>query len=674
MVNAGGVTESLTNWAYNTRGQTSARCEVDPAVSGASSYTCGASANAPTGVRQWSYTYCEQTGVTAGTCPLVGLLVSTDGPRTDVSDVTTYTYYQTTDLSGCSTLGAACHYLGDLYQVTNALGQVSTYVSYDKNGRVTRQQDANGVYTDMTYHPRGWLLTRTVRANANGMPNSSLDATTTFAYDNVGNVTEITQPDGAYLSYGYDAAHRLTDITDNADDHIHYTLDAAGNHMNESTYDPSSTLKRSLSRQYDQLNHLLKTLNSSSVAVQTYQNPVDAAPAGITYTDGYDGNGNAIYSVDTNGVGTEQQYDPLNRLMKTLQDHAGTGTTKDTTTQYAYDARDNLRSVTDPDNLVTNYTYDGLNNLTQLQSPDTGTTTYGTITQPGYDAASNRLMQTDANGITTTYSYDALNRLTGIAYPTTSLNVTYAYDVPATGCYNIGRLTKITDSSGSTTYCYDLRGNVLSKTQATADGSGYFTLQYQYTLADRPAQMTYPDGMVVSYGRDSVGRVTSVSYKPFANAPTSTAIVSNVSYYPFGPANKITFGNGRTLTKSYDQDYAIGGVASSDLKGLQIGAQVDAVGNLVNSRTPVGASIPTQQYQYDPLYRLTNVQNGNGTSLLGFTYDATGDRLSKTPQGQSAQSYAYSSGTHRLANVAGTARGYDANGNTTQIGGTAFSF
>lgn len=701
VVNANNVTESSTKWAYNSRGQTLARCEIDPAASGASNYACGSSANAPSGVRQWTYTYCEQADVNAGTCPLVGLMKSVDGPRTDVSDVTTYTYYQTTDLSGCATLGGTCHYLGDLQKVTNALGQVTTYVSYDKNGRVTRLQDANGTYTDMTYHPRGWLLTRTVRANADGSPNASLDATTTFTYDNVGNVTKVTQPDGAYLAYTYDAAHRLTDIADNLNDTIHYTLDAAGNRTNETTKDPGGNIKRSLSRQYDQLNHLIAVLNSANAAVQRYTNPADAPPTGITYTDGYDGNGNAIYSVDGNGVGTEQQYDPLNRLVKTLQDHAGTGSTRDTTTQYAYDARDNLRSVTDPDGLATNYTYDGLNNLTDLNSPDTGHTGYT------YDAAGNRKTQTDARGVTATYSYDALNRLTGISYPTTSLNVTYAYDQPAAGCYNIGRLTTITDSSGSTTYCYDRRGNVLQKRQMTYEtyscntqtdagcGSGggaalnansvkgggstaplttaapnptlttsvTLTTTYTYSVADRLLSITYPSGAIVTYGRDSIGRITSVSYKANANA-SSIVIASNVTYYPFGPQNVITFGNGRTLAKTYDGDYAIDKIVSSNSNGLVIDATVDALGNLTNASSVVGANPPTQVYQYDPLYRLTAVQNGSGTSLLGFTYDLTGDRLSKTPQGQAAQNYTYASGTHHLATVNGVARSYDANGNT----------
>jgi RHS repeat-associated protein len=669
VLNASGVTESLTKWSYNTRGQPLSRCSIDPAVSGASSYTCGASTNAPTGVRQSRYTYCESAGVTAGTCPIIGLMLSVDGARTDVSDITTYTYRQSDDPT-CATSGACAYRHGDLWKVTDALGHVTETMSYDKNGRATRMKDANGVITDMTYHPRGWLLTRTVRANADGSANATLDAITSFAYDNVGNVTRTTQADGAYLAYSYDAAHRLTDITDNLSNRIHYTLDAAGNRIKEDTYDasydpahPNLNIKREMARVYDQLNRLVAAKNASGAAVATYVNPSDAAP---TYIDGYDGNGNAIYSVDGLGAGTEQQYDPLNRLIKTLQDHTGqTASTHDTTTQYAYDARDNLRSVTDPDNLTTGYTYDGLNNLTALSSPDTGSTGYT------YDAAGNRLTQTDARGVLSSYSYDALNRLIGITYPTGSLNVSYAYDESddITSCgasYPIGRLTTMTDSSGSTTYCYDQRGNVFGKTQRTADTTGSFWTQYQYTLADRLKSITYPSGAVVTYGRDSVGRINAVSYRTNAVA-TAIPILSNVSYSPFGPVNTLTFGNGRTLTKSYDQDYAIDKVVSSGSGGLVLDASVDVLGNIINASSTVGATPPTQTYLYDPLYRLTTVENSSASAVAAFSYDGTGDRLSKT-QGGTPESYTYTAGTHRLASVAGVSRNADPNGNTTQIG------
>jgi len=48
----------------------------------------------------------------------------------------------------------------------------------------------------------------------------------------------------------------------------------------------------------------------------------------------------------------------------------------------------------------------------------------------------------------------------------------------------------MTDGSGSTTYCYDRRGNVTQKKQVTSGVT--LTTQYTYTLADRLASLTYP--------------------------------------------------------------------------------------------------------------------------------------------------------------------------------------
>ncbi len=72
--------------------------------------------------------------------------------------------------------------------------------------------------------------------------------------------------------------------------------------------------------------------------------------------------------------------------------------------------------------------------------------------------------------------------------------------------------------------------------------------------------------------------------------------MSSVSYYPFGPANVLTFDNGRTLTKTYDKDYAIDSVVSSNTTGLVIDATVDVMGNLINASSTLGASPVTRQY------------------------------------------------------------------------------
>ncbi len=112
-------------------------------------------------------------------------------------------------------------------------------------------------------------------------------------------------------------------------------------------------------------------------------------------------------------------------------------------------------------------------NLVRLDSPDTGTATYT------YDAAGNRTSQTDARGVTASYTYDALNRLIAIRYPPPAGDdVEYAYDTPEDGCdpaerFAIGRLSRVTDASGSTAYCHDHRGNLTRKTQETGRRCGH---------------------------------------------------------------------------------------------------------------------------------------------------------------------------------------------------------
>ncbi|HJU40161.1 MAG TPA: RHS repeat-associated core domain-containing protein, partial [Tahibacter sp.] len=672
--NAAGSTETITRWEYNARGQVAAKCDIAPS---ASSYACSSTTAPPAGadVRRWVYAYCEAADVAVpnSTCPLVGLVKSVNGPRatTDagiggLDDVTTYTYYPSTDETGCATVGGTCHRKGDLWTTTNALGHVAENVTYDKSGRVTRSKDVNGTITDLTYHARGWLLTRTVRANANGSASVD-DATTTLAYDATGNVTRVTQPDGAYLDYVYDNAHRLTDVADNLGNRLHYTLDAMGNRTKEDTYDtsynpatPSVGLKRSMSRVYNQLSRLTKTLNASLAPTRNSE-PFDSG--GLA--DGYDPNGNDVLSQDGLSTQTRNAYDPLNRLTQTMQDYLGTDPeTANATIGYTYDARDNLRTVTDPDALTTTYTYDGLDNLTDLDSPDTGHTDYA------YDRAGNRTSQTDNRGVTSTYAYDALNRLTGIAYPTSSLDVTFAYDESdgVTGCtasFPTGKMTRMTDASGSTTYCYDRRGNVTTKTQVTAGKT--LVVGYTYTIADRLATLTYPSGGIATYTRDVLGRVTGLTWKADAGA-TPITVVSNATYLPFGPLNVLTYGNGRTLTKSYDADYAIDKVVSSAVDGLVLDFTTDVMGNIVAASDTVGAATPTRKYIYDKLYRLTRVDDGSNVMQEDYAYNKTGDRTMKQFVGQAAQVYTYLAGTHRLGSVDGAARTYDGNGNTTDRG------
>lgn len=82
----------------------------------------------------------------------------------------------------------------------------------------------------------------------------------------------------------------------------------------------------------------------------------------------------------------------------------------------------------------------------------------------------------------------------------------------------------------------------------------------------------------------------------------------------------------------------------------------------------------TRHYRYDRLYRLAEVDTGANALVEDFGYTKTGDRTSKTLPGQAPQVYAYLAGTHRLGSVAGSARAYDANGNTVQRNGQTLNY
>jgi RHS repeat-associated protein len=635
VASASGTTVAETAWVYNTLGQPLARCEIDPAQ--ASSYTCATTGMPPAGVRRWIYSYC--TAVDTTQCPIVGLLLSVDGPRIDVADVTTYAYYLTDSTTA--------HH-GDLQSVTDALGHTTSYLTYDGAGRVTSLQDANGVVTNLTYTPRGWLASRSIGG-----------ATTTLSYTAYGAIASITDPDGITTSYTYDAAHRLTDITDAQGNVIHYTLDAAGNKTAEQIRTSSGTVVHSLSRTYNTLGQLTALVDGLSHTV------FNAGTSG-----NYDANGNLVQSTDALGIRHHQGFDALNRLQSTIANYNGTDTaTKNTQSMFAYDARDNVEGVSDPDGLSTTYDYDGLGNRTALHSPDTGTSS------DTYDAAGNRLTHTDAKAVVSTSTYDALNRPTSTGYTDTTLNVSYTYDEAnaVTGCSAsspIGRLTRVVEAGVTTVFCYDGRGNVIQKRQVTSSQTD--TTLYAYTAGNRLSSESTPDQTAISYTYDSAGRVSGVQVTPSGTTAAPPTVVSSINYLPFGPISSYTLGNGQVVTRTYDANYQLTDLTSP---ALNLHVARDAMGNITALGNASGANPATETYSYDPLYRLTGITDA-GTALESYTYSPTGDRLSKTAPGLATGAYLYTTGTHQLASINGISRANDTNGNTTGsvIGSNTYGF
>jgi RHS repeat-associated protein len=626
VLNASSVLESKSTWTYNGRGQVLTATQVDIA---------NAAKN-----RTATYTYCEQAGVNGGTCPTVGLLLSVDGPIAGSGDVTNFQYRQADEVT-CTSAPTTCpHRRGDLWKVTNPLGQVSEILKSDGAGRVMSIKDANGVVTDLEYNLRGWLTFSKLRGADNN--SEADDAITEIDYDAVGQVRKVTAPDGTFTEFVYDDAHRLSDVKDAVGNYVHFGLNNAGQRYLEETRTSGNVLKRSLSRIFDTLGQV--------------QTVADALSTPTDFT--YDLNGDLNTTTDALNRVTDNDVDALGRLKQVIANVNGTTSDK-ATSEFTYDARDNLRTVVDPKGLTTSYTFDAVDNLTQLSSPDTGTTSYG------YDLAGNRTSEIKADGVAKGYTYDGLSRLTGMTFAHSAQNVTFTYDATQADCasgetFSVGQLTKVTDASGSARFCFDQRGHRVRTVQALTSGST-LTVGTTYNGADRLVAMTYPSGAIVTYGRDANGRVTSIALNG------QTPLVSNATYLPFGPLNTLTFGNNRVLTKTYDQNYGIDSVIDSAASNpLSEDFTLNAVGSVTGLSENTGAPTPvTRTFTYDGLDRLTAQKNG-ATTVEGFAYNSTGDRTSKTVG--SATSYTYATTSHHLSAVGNTSRTYLPAGETLSVG------
>lgn len=637
------VTES--SWVYTTLGDVQARCDIDPNVAAAASYTCSATGTPPAGVRRWVYIYC--TTVNGTQCPIIGLLLTVVGPR---ADVTSYSYY----LTDSST---SRH--GDLKSVTDALGHVKTNATYDGAGRVTRMVDANGIITDMTYTPRGWMHTKTVRALASGVSSPS-DSTTTIGYTLYGKVSSITDPDGVVTSFSYDQAHRLTGVTDGQNNQTIYTLDSAGNRTKTAVTTSSGTVVEQSSTTYNALGQVTALVDG-----------LGKATLNAGYSDSYDANGNLTHTADALGFQRKLAFDALNRLSSTIDNYAGTDTaTTNTTSTVQYDALNRTVNIADPTSLNTASTYDGLSDRTKVVSPDTGTST------DTFDAAGNRLVHTNAKSVTSTSTYDALNRVTATTFTDTTLNTSYKYDETnaTTGCsasLPLGRLTRIVEGTVTTVYCYDNRGNVTQKKQVTSAHTD--TTLYTFTLANRLSGESTPDHTAVVYAYDTTGRVTGVTATPSGTSTAPASIVSSITWMPFGPISSYKLGNGQTVTRTYDANYRATDIVSTS---FTLHLARDVMGNVAAIGNAAGASPATENYTYDPLYRLSSVTDAS-KAIESYTYNKTGDRLSKTASGLETGAYLYTTGTHQISKIGANTRANDANGNTTGSvvgGGNTYGF
>lgn len=585
--------------------------------------------NLPTQIIQRGYT---PTGTSVSRTVTLGYNASgqvnaINGPRTDVSDTTTLEYYE------CTT-GGAC---GQLKQVTNALGHVTTYDSYDAAGRLLQATEPNGLKTAYTYDPRGRVMTVTQAPAAapNTLCTTAGNACWQYRYTPWGEVSQVTDPDGVALDYQYDAAHYLRYIVDAAGNYIHYRYDLKGNRTGESIYDNSNVLKRTVTYAHDRRNRVSRITLANDLSQVT-----DLV---------HDAVGNLTQETDGNNHTTVHQYDALNRLFRTVN-------ALSQETNYGQDVNDRPTVVTAPNDLSTRYEYDDLGYLLKEISPARGTTRYT------YDAAGNVLTVQDARNLTTTYTYDALNRVsqqqsTEAATP----RYNYLYD----GCFK-GRLCSVSrNGAGHLILGYDPLGRLGSQIDL---GAGLYS-SYGYSPGGRLVSLTYPNHRQVTYDYDfqgagpKLGHPTAVST---AADDVTTVLARDLRYYPFGPLQGYRFGNGQYFVTDRDRAYR----PTFQRSGPRFKwAYYDPAGNLA-SLLDIGGT--TQNFGYSELNELTAASDTQTGSYgdLGYAYRPNGNRERETRDGTPV-TYTYS-GTRLSYTSDGAYWLYDAAGRVSATGGGGY--
>lgn len=356
--------------------------------------------------------------------------------------------------------------------------------------------------------------------------------------------------------------------------------------------------------------------------------------------------------------------------------------------------------------LTKNFVYDGYQRLCRFWEPESGSTVLD------YDNAGNMLWRAQGQAISsgcgqaqvaaasrTSYSYDAMNRLTTVATPAGTDDRSFTYDA------NGNRITDSTTQMGAVTY-YNRRdlptGRLLG-----IDGH-FWSTGDQYDVNGHLASTTYPDGRVVAYAPDALGRPHQAG--SYANA---------VGYFPDGSVQSYTLGNG--ITRLLDHNarqlpsnltYARSGslLYSQDF-GYDANANLTAVNDLVDNKDSAtygydainrltSASAPLQwgseSYAYDTLNNL-RLRTVNGTAIglnvdsadrlissttgasvfADYQNDARGNRVSMT-SGGTTTTYTFDA-LNQLIEVPGLASyAYDANGRrvrrTVQGGAPKYSF
>ncbi|MEP6899277.1 MAG: RHS repeat-associated core domain-containing protein [Rhodanobacter sp.] len=658
------------------------------------------------------------------------------GQTTGVEETTTYLNdtslwvlglpLQVTNVATGDVESSNTYATNDALLTRSLFGQpLMSYTFYDASasvqnrGQLASFTDGNAKTTTLSSYKRG--IPQLIQ-----YPDNTRES---LAVDDFGQIGSLTDQAGHTTSYAYDPVGRITDVTYPAGDEVvwkttHFAYSFV--HSNEQGVDPASTghwRRTTTTGSYQDISYfdamLRPVLDDSSI--------VGIAGSDLTSAKHYDSKGQTLFAsypqagaltLSALTTGAHSLYDALGRPTQSQQD-SELGLL---TTQIAYLSGAG-KQVTDPKGYVTATYYQVFDqpsdsNVIKVVAP-TGITQ--TITRDVYGSPTaitqSGLYGTENDSVTKSLVYDIYHRLCRTREPESGDTVV-AYDgannlrysaaglaipagasacgrevVPATAMTTVtydpmNRVQTITPPTGtqSTSYVYDALGNVAWATSGLAIweyhynfrsmltsetlhmvGTPVRTLSYAHDAYGHLRAVGYPDGESVSYAPNARGRDTQVG-----------SYLTGIGTFPDGQIAQFTYGNGTSYVADQNTRQLPGNFSYGPGSTVQLSEDLtyDKNGN-ITAVTDLASGPRSKALGYDALNRLTTATAAGLWGSQTYTYDAI-NNLRSVQIGSALSTYQYSPGNH-LASISGSAipavtYQYDALGNTTHKNATTLTF
>ncbi|MFZ4811313.1 MAG: DUF6531 domain-containing protein [Ilumatobacteraceae bacterium] len=475
---------------------------------------------------------------------------------------------------------------------------------YDDAGNTRLRIDQRGAKTRWTYDAGNRVRTQVQEVRQPTLRS----LTTTYNYDDLGNVLSIKNPVGDVTTYEYsklsehtaviepggfrttatyDTASRAITVTDPLGRKATSDYDLAGRATAQRRYSPAGTLLTTMSMTWDAAGNQITVTSPRG-------NVTGATPAAFT---------------------TTTTFDAINRPVTVTEPITATTTR---VTRYGYDLAGNVSIVTDGRNNATIYGYAPWNVQTTVIEPST----------TAHPNAADRTWTTslDAGGlpvktvvpgaITVTRVFDELGRLTsesGAGAGASTASRTFGWDAT-------GLRTSFGVPGGSATLAYDDRGLLLSATGPT----GFAGSSFAYDDAGRQVSRTDASGTVTT-SWSSRGLPVTVVDPLSGQTGTST-------WDAAAQLTKIAYAGGGSRSFAYDD---LGRVSSDQLKtsagavtaGYVVGYDVDSNVTSRSVTLPGNSGAGANSYGYDNAGRLTSWTKPGGVTV-GYGYDNAGNLTS----------------------------------------------